>query len=320
MTAIAILHPTNLQGKELRETIEARHPGWTDIRLLSTREDEIGTLTEAAGAAALVNRYEPEALEGVDLAFLCGTAEENRPILGELPAGATAILLSPDATLEDGVPVVAGVNSEAAHGRRTLVSPHPAAVILAHLLSPLREFAPTEAVATLMQPASMKGQAGLEELFENSRQIVAMTSRTSTPVFGTQLAFNVLPASAEAAGDQLHTVLAGAPPVTLQILQGGVFHGVAASLLVRCPSNPTLAAFRKALGENPVLEAAVKPRLLGPVDAAGSDKVILGSLRKDETGAFWLWAVMDNLTRGGALNALEIAEAVLQAPFLQAGK
>jgi aspartate-semialdehyde dehydrogenase len=277
---------------------------------------EIGTLTEVAGTAALVGRYEPEALKGVDLAFFCGTAEESRPILAELPAGTIAILLSPDATLADGLPVVAGVNSAAIRGGRNLVSPHPAVVILAHLLSPLRGFAPTEAVATLIQPASMRGQEGLEELFENSRQIVAMTTRTTTPVFGTQLAFNVLPAAmsataSETVGAQLYTVLAGPPPVALQILQGSVFHAIAVSLFVRCPSNPTLTAFRQALGENPVLEAAHKPRHLGPVDAAASDKVIFGSLRKDETGGFWLWAVMDNLTRGCALNALEIAEAAL---------
>ena len=311
MTAVAVLHPTNLQGKELRETLEARHRDWSDLRLLSTHESEIGTLTEAAGAAALVGRYEPEALRGVDLAFFCGTAEESRPIVAALPAETTAILLS----LEDGWPVVAGINDAAVQGRRALVSPHPAVVLLAHLLHPLRDFSPTEAVATVIQPASMKGQPGLEELFENSRQIVAMTTRATTPVFGTQLAFNVLPATlatgVETVSDQLSTILAGPPPVTLQILQGAVFHSIAASVLVRCPSNPTLAAFRKALGENPVLEAAVKPRLLGPVDAAASDKVIFGSLRKDDTGAFWLWAVMDNLTRGSALNALEIAEAVL---------
>jgi aspartate-semialdehyde dehydrogenase len=314
--AIAILHPTNLRGKELRETIEARHRDWTDLRLLSTHEDEIGTLTEVAGTAALVGRYEAESLKGVDLAFFCGSAEDSRPILADLPAETTAILLSPDATLDDGLPVVTGVNSEAAPGRRSLVSPHPAVILLAHLLHPLRDFSPTEAIATVIQPASMKGQEGLEELFENSRQIVSMASRTTTPVFGTQLAFNILPAAvtgaaAEVVGDQLHTILAGAPPVATQILQGGVFHSIAASVLVRCPSNPSLAAFRKALAGNPVLEVAVKPRLLGPVDAAGSDKVIFGSLRKDDTGAFWLWAVMDNLTRGCAVNALEIAEAVL---------
>jgi len=313
LTAIAILHPTNLLGKELRETIDARHPDWSDVRLLSTREDEIGTLTEVAGAAALVSRYEPETLKGVDVAFFCGAIGDNRPILAELPAETTGILLSFDAIPEDGLPVVAGVNGDAARGRRTLVSPHPAAVLLAHLLHPLRVFSPEEAVATVIQPASVRDQAGLEELFEHTRQIVAMTKRTPTPVFGTQLAFNVLPAvaPAEAITAQLQSVLGGPPPVALQILQGSVFHAVSASLFVRCASNPTLQAFRKALGEDPVLEAADRPRLLGPIDAAASDKVIFGSLRKDDTGGFWLWAVMDNLTRGGALNAIEIAEAVL---------
>ena len=313
MTAIAILHPTNLLGKELRETIAARHPDWSDVRLLSTREDEIGTLTEVAGAATLVGRYEPEALKGVDVAFFCGDVDDTRPILAELPAEATGILLSPDALPEDGQPVVAGVNAGAAQGQRTLVSPHPAAVLLAHLLHPLRVFSPEEAVATVIQPASMRDQAGLEELFEQTRQIVAMTKRTATPVFGTQLAFNLLPAvvPAEEVTVQLAAVLAGSTPVALQILQGSVFHAVAASLFVRCASSPTVQALRKALGENPVLEAAGRPRLLGPIAAAASDKVIFGSIRKDDSGGFWLWAVMDNLTRGGALNAVEIAEAVL---------
>lgn len=313
MTAIAILHPTNLLGKELRETLEARRPEWTDLRLLSTQEDEIGTLTEVAGAAALVGRYEPEKLRGVDVAFFCGSAEANRPVLADLPPEAVGIVLSFDATPEDGLPVVAGVNTEAAQGRRTLVSPHPATVLLAHLLHPLKEFAPQEAVATLVQPASVRDEGGLEELFENTRQIVAMTARTPTPIFGTQLAFNLLPAAApiEAILAQLHGVLGRELPVALQILQGSVFHAVSASLFVRCPENPSLQAFRNALGENPVIEAADRPRLLGPVDAAASDRVIFGSLRKDETGGFWIWAVMDNLTRGGALNAIEIAEAVL---------
>lgn len=314
MTALAILHPTSLLGKELRETIEARHPDWSDLRLMSTREDEIGTLTEIAGAAALVSRYEPEKLQGVDLAFFCGPAEANRPILAELPPGTRGILLSADATAEDGPPVVAGVNPEAARGHAVVVSPHPAAVLLAHLLHPLRDFALEEAVATLIQPASTKEEPGLEELFENARQILSMAGRKPTPVFGTQLAFNLLPTpgSTDSIVAQLHAVLPAPPDrrqsIALQILQGSAFHSLSASLYVRCGADPGLQAFRKALGENPVLEPADKPRLLGPIDAAGSDKVIYGALRKDESGGFWLWAVMDNLTRGGAVNAVEAAE------------
>jgi aspartate-semialdehyde dehydrogenase len=311
VTAIAIVHPMNLLGKELRESLN-RLPGSAgDVRLLSSNEQEIGTLTEVAGSAALVTRYEPESLAGVTVAFFCGAMADNRPLLADLPAGATAILLSLDATVEDGHPVVAGVNSEAAAGHRVLLSPHPGVVLLANLLHALRELEPREAVATLIQPASMRDDAGIEELFEQTRQIVAMTGRTATPVFGAQLAFSLLPTplAADPVAAQLRTVLGESGAMALQILQGAVFHSVSASLYVR--ASASVQAIRKALAAHPHLEAADKPRLLGPADAAASDKILYGTVRKDEAGGgFWLWAVMDNLTRGGALNAIEVAAAV----------
>ena len=312
MSAFAILHSSGLLAKELRETLENRPEFGFDMRLLSTRDDEIGTLTEIAGAAALVGRYEPDSLKGVRVAFFCGPIEANRPILQDLPPETTAVILSHDATMEDGFPAVAGVNTDAARAHRVLLSPHPAVVLLAHLLHPLRGLDPEEAVATVIQPVSMRDDAGLEELFEQTRQIVAMTRRTPTPVFGAQLSFNVLPAPLppDPLAAQLRSVLGG-PPVALQILQGAVFHSVSASLYVRFAGQPTPAAVRKALGASPILEVADKPRLLGPIDAAASDKVIYGNVRKDEAGGgLWLWAVMDNLTRGGALNAIEVAAEV----------
>ncbi|HEY4572423.1 MAG TPA: hypothetical protein VIJ26_00605 [Thermoanaerobaculia bacterium] len=309
MSTIAIVHPMSLLGKELRETLERLPSVGRDVRLLSNREDEIGTLTEVAGAAAMVTRYEPEKLKEAAVAFLCGTMEDNRPVLAEIPPETTAVLLSFDATAADGQAVVAGVNAAAAGGHRVLLSPHPGVVLLAHLLHALRELQVEEAVATLVQPASMRGDAGLEELFEQTRQIVAMTRRSPTPVFGAQLAFNLLPVPlpADPLTGQLQAVLPGMP-LAVQVLQGAVFHSVSASLYVRCAGSPTLQAIRKALAGHPHLEAAERPKHLGPIDAAASDKVIYGNVRKDEAGGgFWLWAVMDNLTRGGALNALEIA-------------
>lgn len=311
MTAIAIVHPMNLLGKELRESLSRLPSLGADVRLLSGNEQEIGTLTEVAGAAALVTRYQPESLEGVTVAFFCGAMADNRPLLADLPAEARAILLSLDATVEDGHPVVAGVNTEAAGGHRVLLSPHPGVILLAHLLYALRALEPREAVATLIQPASMRDDAGIEELFEQTRQIVAMTGRTASPVFGAQLAFNLLPTplAADPVAAQLRTVLGEPGAVALQILQGAVFHSVSASLYVR--AGASAQAIRKALAAHPHLEAADKPRLLGPTDAAASDKILFGNVRKDEAGGgFWLWAVMDNLTRGGALNAIEIAAEV----------
>jgi aspartate-semialdehyde dehydrogenase len=316
MTVLAIVHPTNLLGKELRETL-GRGGGslsWQEIRLLSTSEQEVGTLTEAGGAAAMVQRYEPGSFDGVSVAFFCGPAATNRPLLADLPAEATAVLLSPDSAADDGYPVVAGINSRPA-GANVLLSPHPAAILMAHLLHPLTAVCqPRDATATVIQPASVFDEPGLEDLFEQARQIVALSERRRSPVFGTQLAFNLLPAmraneTAASIAASLATVLPAAPPLAVQLLQGGTFHGLALSLHVGVEGAPSLQAIRKALTAGPYVTAAAEAAHLGPIDAAASDKILLGQLRKDEHG-LWIWAVMDNLARGGALNAVEIAAAV----------
>jgi aspartate-semialdehyde dehydrogenase len=320
MSVLAIVHPINLLGKELREALDrgVTGPSWQEVRLLSTLEHEIGTLTEAGGTPALVQRYEPGSLDGVALAFFCGPIAANRPLLAELPLEVTAVLLSPDATPADGHPVVSGINSRPSAagngGPSVLLSPHPAAVLLAHLLYPLAAFEPREAVATVVLPASLHDEAGLEELFEQTRQIVAMTARRRSQVFGAQLAFNLLPAphgdqAAASVAAVLAAVLPAPVPLSIQLVQGGVFHCLTLSLYVRCATAPSAQAVRKALTASPFVEAAEDPRHLGPIDAAASDKVLLGATRKDEDG-IWIWAVMDNLTRGGAINALEIAAAV----------
>lgn len=308
MNRIAILHPTTLLGKEVRETLE-RRSGWQEIRLFSTLEDEIGTLTDVAGAAAVVQPYDEDILDGIDTAFLCGTLAATRPVLAGLPPHTTAVVLSPDATLEDGIPVVAGVNDQAARSGKVLVSPHPAVVLVSHLLHPLAGLDPREAVATVLLPASMQGDPGIEELADQARNIFTMSGRKASPVFGAQLTFNVLPTplQAEPLAAELGSVLGR--PVALQILQAGVFHSLAASLHVHLDA-ANAQAVRKALDANPHLEYADHPKHLGPVEAAASEKVIYGTVRKDPEGGFWCWAVMDNLTRGGALNAIEVAESV----------
>ncbi|HEX3126982.1 MAG TPA: Asd/ArgC dimerization domain-containing protein [Thermoanaerobaculia bacterium] len=314
MSAIAIVHPGTLVGKELRESLESRLKTWRDIRLLSTDAEEVGVLTEVQGAAAMVQRYEPDSFKDVSTVYFCGPAEKNRPLYGNVPSSALVVVLSPDATLEDGVPVVAGVNSDAVASGPRLVSPHPAVVLLAHVLHPLRPMQPVDLVGTIVQPASAQGDPGIQELFEQTREIVAMIGRTPTPVYGAQLSFNLLPTASDSLplSDMLQKVVPEMPPVPLQMVQGGIFHGMALSLHARfggSPIPPTLQALRKALTAHPYLEMAEDPRHLGPIDSGSSEKVLVGTIRQDQAGGFWFWAVMDNLTRGTALNAIEIAEA-----------
>ena len=314
MTKLAVVHPTTLLGKELRERLDERQDWWDDVALLTTDEEELGTLTEARGAAAIVGRADPIELEGIDLAFFCGPMARNRALLAELPNETTAVVLSPDATRGDGLPVVAGVNLEQASPGQVMISPHPGAIALSHLLHPLLALEVREAVATLVQPVSMLEERALHELFEQTRKLLNF-AQPEPGVFGHQLAFNLLPLAgdADAVVGHLGAVLGEHLEVAVQIVQGGIFHGFAVSLYARFERDPGSDALRAALKRAPHVELARKPQHVGPIDAANHPEVLVGRVHPDprQPGGYWLWAAMDNLTRGGALNAIEIAEAVL---------
>lgn len=315
MTRLAIVHPSGLLGQELKELLEERHPG-VGLALLTRDETEVGTLTEIMGAAAMVQRLEEGDLDQVEVAFFCGAAALNRPLLTDLPAGTTGILLSPDAGAGDGRPVVAGVNDGDAEAGTVLLSPHPGAVLLAHLLAPLSPLVPERAAATLLHPASLHGQEGLDELFEQTRSILAFRPERPQTVFGRQLAFSHYPLSPARSdlGELVRQCLGRELPVTAHPLQGGSFHGLSASVFVRFADDPGIAALREALSRHPPLELvdadAEQP---APIDVATRREILVGTVEPDphDPGSYWLWAVMDNLTVGGALNALGIAETVL---------
>jgi aspartate-semialdehyde dehydrogenase len=325
VTVVALIPPTTLVGKELRETVERRAELWDEIRLLSPEQEEIGVLTELAGGAAMVARADRESLAGVDVAFFCGDPAAAGAAAAALPPGATAVWVHAEgagggAPPAGALPVVAGVNLEAAVPGATLASPHPGTVLLAHLLHPLRRFGPRGATAVVIQPSSFRDDAGLEELFAQARNIAAMRSQDEPAVFGGQLAFNVLPTpvSGPAVADQVRAVLGGAEaglPLAVRVLQGAVFHGVSAALHLRLDRPADPEEVREALGEHPLNRLVEDSELLGPIDAAASDEVLIGGVEAvaaADGGGVWLWGVMDNLTRGGALNAVAILEQLRQ--------
>lgn len=312
MSRIAILHPTTLLGREVRELLEDRPQLWTELTLLSTDQDEIGRLTDVGGGAGVIVEGRPEDVANVDLLFVCGDAAGARPFVDALPAGGTAVVVSADGESGPGRPVVAGLTDDEPTKGEVLRSPHPGTIFLAHLLAPLRDLGLVGATATLIQPTSLYDEAGLDDLFEQTRGILAMKGGHSE-MFGRQLAFNVIPArvSGGRISAEVSEVLELPAPVSVQLLQGGVFHGMSASLHLEVSGSGGAGGalgVRDALADSPYVEITDEPDLLGPIDAAAEERLLVGHVTQDRPGSVWIWAVMDNLTRGGALNAVEIAE------------
>jgi aspartate-semialdehyde dehydrogenase len=316
MKVFAIVHPASLVAKELREQLERRPDLWREIRLLTTTEEEVGMLTDVGGAAAVVHRVSAETLEGVDLMFLCGTAAQAREAVAAASPGARTISLAFDASAADGPPLVAGINLGETTDATAASSPHPGAILVAHLLRPLTALGLQRAEATLLQPVSVFDGPALDQLYEQAKGLLTFQSVPDADRWRGQLAFNVMPVDGAPAdlGRLVETVLGGdsvRTQVSVQVLQAGIFHGFSGSVHLMFEPDPGVEAVRAALTDQPWLRLADEDRL-GPTDAAAADDVLLGHVRAEPNrpGSYWVWGVMDNLTRGGASNAVAIAEAM----------
>lgn len=315
---VAIVHPTSLLARELRERLEERTDLWSELRLMSTREEEIGTVTEVAGHAALVERLQSDSMAGIDLLLVCDDSAHTAPLLLDLPPTVTVVVLSRDATSAVGQVLVDGINLDGADLGQVLVSPHPAVLALSRLLMPMRALGLNTVNATVLQPVSFHGEEALDEVFAQTRNLLAFRPVDGGGTFAAQMAFNLLPTD-DAVVPQLCRdlleVLEMPLALSLQIIQAGVFHGLSISACCRFDTDPGDAALREALARAPGIELAESPQSLGPVHAASSSDVLVGHVRAAEEwpGAYWLWLVADHLV-------LETANVVAISTARSAGR
>ena len=316
MTVLAILNPQSLLGEEINQELGRRKGLSSEVRLLATEPDQIGAVTDLGGVAALVQECTAESLDGVDLAILLPGGEDSTPDPATLSSASTLLVVDPPQPWEDATPIVTGLDPAADRdgASKVLLSPSPIVILLAHLLRPLKELGPADVFAQVLMPASSRDQAGLDELFEQTRSILAMRDDKPTAVFGKQIAFNLLPGDADTSGYLRHLeVLLGAETrVAVQIVQAGVFHSLACSLMVSFEEDPGISALEEALAAHPWIELAEKDSRPGPTDAAAREEILVADLRPSPSrpGSYQLWAVMDNLTRGGASNVVEVVEGL----------
>lgn len=318
MSRIAVVHPMTLLGKEVVTRLHERPDLCSDLRLLAVDEAMVGTVTEGIDGASFVGRVDEDAFTGVDLTLLCGDIALDRQAIALLPPGNRAIVASHGATLDDGLPAIAGVEEFAWLGQERLLCPGATTVGLARLLDPLRTLSLRRAVATAILPASELGSEAIDTLFEESRALLSMTRPPKSPHFAAQLAFNLLPGlqSGEEIVRQVSAVFGAASlrpgGLAVQTAQGGIFHAVALSLFVELEKATDAVAVRKLLGRAGAGTLAKKPAAVGPVSAAGEEDLLVGEVRSAGGEGFWIWAAIDNLTVGGASNLLRLVETALR--------
>lgn len=307
MSRLAIVEPRTLVGEAIRDGLASSTETWDEIELFTTDEEEAGGVTEVAGRAALVQALQDDALAGFDVVLFCGQ-EVQQDVLDSLPASCRTIFVDPDSPVDGSIPIVAGINGDEVSEALRVLSPPPAVLLLSHLLAPLRGLGGLEVVAHVLQPASARGKAGLDELFEQSRSIIAMSEERPADIFGTQLAFNLLPwaGSSSALAGQLETILGGDLEARIHLSQAGVFHCCSAGIFLNTANDPGAVELQELLLESPLIERAEDPESLGPVSAATQSKILIGDVAASPVKGYWVWSCVDNLAVSAA-NALSLA-------------
>ena len=318
MSRLGILNSGSLLGTELKGALERRRDLWSHIDLLELETEDYATVSEVAGEAVLVKAVDDESLAALDLLFVCpGDLPPADELADRLGAAGTVVVLSPSDDLPGAIPIVDGINLERAEPGGLLISPDAGAIAVAHLLHPLAPLGLDEATVWIVQPVSAHGQEGVDELLEQTRRVLAFETEIPGGVLDRRLANNLYPAGSPAhlAGDVLAT-LGTKLSLGVETIHAGVFHAVAASVYARLAPESDLETVRQALVDHPYVRMSPDAEPPGPVEAAGGDALLAAEVRPDprRPGAFWLWGVADNLTFGGAANALAIAEVLLERP------
>ena len=315
---LAIVNPATLVGAEIQSILRERNFPFDKIVLLDSTGQSTGFLTEVGDEPAVILPISDDELEDCDVVFFCGSGESNREWIERHDEDAfVAIDLSQPAGTDDGKLAVAGVNlDEISSDDPLLVSPHPIAIPIAIILRQIKLLSRVEScIATVVQPASVFEQLGIEEL---ARQTISVLNIQTVPqdVFSRQLAFNLYPApehNEELITAQIRALTDRDAQLALLVTQGTVFHGHTFSLFIRTKEPLDAGRIAGTLRANAAIAFAEGDQAFGTIDAAGKDEVLIAEVRPDASirGGFWVWAVCDNLRRSSALNAVLIAEKVL---------
>jgi len=329
---VCIVGATGAVGEVLLEVLEERAFPIAELRPLASQRSA-GTTIQFRGKAIEVAEAVPDAFDGADFVFFAATGDLSKSLAPEAARrGAIAIDKSNTWRMHDDVPlVVPEINPETLPDHRGIVScPNCTTIGLVMSLEPIRRAAGLEElVVTTLQAASGAGRDGVEELADQQAALAA--GRSLEPkVFASAIANNVVPLCENFREDDYSTEemklrletqkIFGQPelPIAMTCVRVPVPVGHSATALVKTRRPIAVDEVRQALGAFAGVEVIDDPServFPTPADVVGRDEVLVGRLRADlDSDRLWLWEVSDNLRKGAATNAVQIAEALRALP------
>ena len=328
---VAVVGATGAVGTVLLDLLERRDFPLAELRPLAS-ERSAGTTVRFRGEDVRVEVARAEAFDGVDFAFFAATGALSRELAPEVARrGGVAIDKSNSWRMNDEVPlVVPEINADAVEKHQGIIAcPNCTTIGFVMALEPIRRAAGVKSVVvTTLQAVSGAGLPGLEDL-EAQLQATGRGEPAPAPEkFAAQIAHNAVPLCEDFRDDGysseevklLHETrkIMGLPnvEVSMTCVRVPVRVGHSASMLIETerPLSPEDA--RVALAAFPgveVVDDSSRDLFPTPLDVEGRDEVLVGRVRRDlSSDRLWLWQVSDNLRKGAATNAIQIAEELIR--------
>ncbi len=330
-TTVAVVGATGAVGREMAAVLERREFPLGELRLLAS-ERSAGQRLRFGDRLVPVEVATPASFTGVDVVLMSAGAAVARA-LAPAAAGAGAVVVDNSSAFrrEPDVPlVVPEVNGHAAadRPRGIIANPNCSTIQMVVALAPLHRAARLRrVVVSTYQSVSGAGWKAMEELRRGCADLL-VGREPEAEVFPHPIALDCLPHIAAFAGDgyteeehkmifETHKILEDdSIRVTATCVRVPVMRGHAEAVLVETEGPLSVERARELLREAPGVVLVDEPeKIRYPLarQAAGTDPVYVGRIRRDTSSerGLWLWVVSDNLLKGAALNAVQIAEQLV---------
>ena len=333
---VAILGATGAVGQEFLNLIEERNFPFANLKLLASKRSA-GKKIRFMGREYTVEEATDDSFQGVEIALFAGGAASKAFAPAAVKAGAVVIDNSSAFRMDPEVPlVVPEVNPQAiARHKGIIANPNCSTIIMVMALKPLYDLSKIRRiVVSTYQAVSGGGKEAMAELEQQVQDIVAGKEVTANILPGAslpkhyQIAFNLIP-QIDVFQDNLYTkeemkminetkkiMEDDAMRITATTVRVPVYRSHAESVNVEFADEVSVETAKRALAAFPGVIMKDDPAEMEypmPLETSGKDDVEVGRLRRDESIEHGLnfWVCGDQIRKGAALNALQIAEYMI---------
>ncbi len=328
---VAVMGATGAVGNCFLRILEERKFPVKNIKLLASERSK-GKKLKFNGKLYPIEVLAHDSFKGIDIVLASAGASRSLEFLpSAVKAGAVSVDNSSAFRMEEDIPlVVPEVNPHRIKEHKGIIAnPNCSTIQMVVALWPIHKVAKIKRiVVTTFQSVSGAGQKKVIELWEQSKSFLAK-KKIKIAEFPYQIAFNLIPQidvflESDYTKEETKMVnetrkIMEDPSIQINAtcVRVPVFYAHSESVNIETERYITASEARKILSKAPGLKVVDDPKKQAypmPIDAEGHDETFVGRIRQDESArnGISMWVVSDNIRKGAALNAIQIAEELIK--------